>query len=104
MSRNRTFLRMLAIVALLSVTASASAAEEVLLRCRFKQGEKYRLVTALNQDIDQRIGDRAKGTKQTVRVEMGMEALEVADEGAAELKVTCALNGPVPVSARSTST
>jgi len=88
MSRHRVLLRVFTVVALSTLPAWASAADKVLLRCRFKKGEKYVVATVLDQDIDQKAGDNANTMKQKMHMTMGLEVLKTDPDGTAEVRIT----------------
>jgi len=88
MHRNR-FIGLSLLIAALAATASgAFGADEALLRCRFKAGESYLIVTNLDQDIRQTIDGRENNMKQVLRLEMGLDVVRLNDDGSADVKVT----------------
>ena len=88
MYSRRLWGKTLAAVVVLLLACSASAADKVLLRARYKQGEKYLAVMLSRQEIDQTFGAQTHKMKQTMKMDMGMEVLSVDAEGTADIKVT----------------
>jgi len=76
-----------AVVLLLS--ASASAQEKVLLRCRFKPGETYAVTVTTEQDMTHTLPeDRVTTVKQVFGMELTMNVVAVDADGTAEVRVT----------------
>lgn len=76
------------VLVVLLLAASTVCAEKVLLRCKYKAGDKYLATMVSDQDISQELPERTNKMSQVMRMEMGMDVLSVDGEGTAEVKVT----------------
>jgi len=89
MPQDRPSSKVLVVIIVLLCAASSAFAEKVLLRCRYKAGDKYSAEMLSNQDIDQTLPDGTVGKmKQTIGMYLGMEVLSVAADGTAETRIT----------------
>jgi len=90
MSRNRMVGASLVVLTVLFVSAQAFSADKVVLRHVYKAGEKYLAVISQDTDINQQPpgGGNPVAIKQTMRMDMSMNVLSVADDGTADVKVT----------------
>ncbi|KPJ56454.1 MAG: hypothetical protein AMS16_02410 [Planctomycetes bacterium DG_58] len=88
MYSRRLSVKILTVLVVLLLAGSTSVAEKVLLRARYKQGEKYLTVMVSKQEIDQTFGTQRQKIKQTMKMEMAMQVLSVDAEGTADIKVT----------------
>ena len=63
-------------------------AEKVLLRAKYRIGDRYLLKTVAEQNIVQQRDAQSVEMKQTIRMELAMEVLSVGEEGTADTRVT----------------
>jgi hypothetical protein len=88
MVRNRLVVNVLALAGAVLLSAPTSAAEKVLLRCNYKPGDRYLAVMDSQREIVQEFPGQTNKVKQTMRMDMGMQVMQVNAEGTADVKFT----------------